>query len=137
MGVEPFLIASSVIASISQRLARQLCEECKEPYEPPRDQLLGLGFDPDAPENQDVTFYHGVGCANCRGTGYYGRIGLFEIMTMNQEIRELVVKRASADQIKEAAIANGMLTLTDDALDKATSGTTDLDEILRVVSTVR
>jgi type IV pilus assembly protein PilB len=137
MGVEPFLIASSVIASISQRLARKLCEECKEPYEPPRDQLLGLGFDPDAPENQDVSFYHGVGCSNCRGTGYWGRIGMFEIMMMNQEIRELVVKRASADQVKEAALANGMVTLAEDALDKAIHGVTDIDEILRVVSTVR
>lgn len=137
MGVEPFLIASSVIASISQRLARKLCEECKEPYKPGRDQLLGLGFDPDAPENQDVVFYTGRGCPACRNTGYKGRIGVFELMTMNTEIRELVVKRASADQIKEAALANGMVTLGMDALSKAMNGVTDIDEILRVVSTVR
>jgi len=137
MGVEPFLISSSVIASISQRLARKLCEECKRPYDPPRDQLLGLGFDPDAPENQDVVFYRGEGCPNCRNTGYRGRIGMFELMVMNQEIRELVVRRASADQIKEAALANGMVTLAMDALDKAMRGITDIDEILRVVSTVR
>ncbi len=137
MGVEPFLISSSVIASVSQRLARKLCEECKRPYKPPRDQLLGLGFDPDAPENQDITFYRGEGCPNCRNTGYRGRIGMFELMVMNQEIRELVVRRASADQIKEAALANGMVTLASDALDKAMKGITDIDEILRVVSTVR
>ncbi|MBD3292257.1 MAG: type II secretion system protein GspE, partial [Armatimonadia bacterium] len=137
MGVEPFLIASSIIASISQRLARKLCEECKEPYRPSRDQLLGLGFDPDAPENDDVVFYTGHGCSNCRNTGYKGRIGIFELMTMNTEIRELVVKRASADQIKEAALANGMITLGMDALDKAVQGVTDIDEILRVVSTAR
>jgi len=137
MGVEPFLIASSVIASISQRLARQVCTECREPYEPSRDQLLGLGFDRDAPENRDVVFYRGTGCQNCRGTGYRGRIGVFELMTMNSEIRELVVKRASADQIKEAAIANGMITLAEDALAKAKAGVTDVEEILRVVSTVR
>ncbi|MFW6156735.1 MAG: GspE/PulE family protein [Armatimonadota bacterium] len=137
MGVEPFLIASSVIASVSQRLARRLCDECKEPYQPPRDQLLGLGFDPDAPENEDITFYTGQGCSNCRNTGYRGRIGIFELMTMNTEIRELIVKRASADQVKEAALANGMITLGTDALDKAMSGITDIDEILRVVSTVR
>jgi len=135
--VEPFLIASSVIASISQRLARQVCTECREPYEPSRDQLLGLGFDRDAPENRDVVFYRGTGCQNCRGTGYRGRIGVFELMTMNSEIRELVVKRASADQIKEAAIANGMITLAEDALAKAKAGVTDVEEILRVVSTVR
>ena len=137
MGVEPFLISSSIIASVSQRHARKVSEECKEPYQPPRDQLLGLGFDPDAPENRDVVFYHGTGCPNCRGTGYRGRIGLFELMTMNQEIRDLVVKRASADQVKEAAIANGMTTMADDAIDKAKAGITDIDEILRVVSTVR
>ncbi|MGC9316934.1 MAG: GspE/PulE family protein [Armatimonadota bacterium] len=137
MGVEPFLISSSVIASISQRLARKLCDECKEPYEPPRDQLLGLGFDPDDPANEDVTFYRGTGCPACRNTGYRGRIGIFELMVMTQEIRELVVKRASADQVKEAALASGMVTLADDAMDKATSGITDVDEILRVVSTVR
>lgn len=137
MGVEPFLIASSVIASISQRLARKLCEECKQPVKPPRDQLLGLGFDPDAPENRDIVFYKGAGCSACRGTGYRGRIGIFELMVLNQEIRELVVRRASADQIKEAALANGMVTLAADALDKAMQGITDIDEILRVVSTVR
>ncbi len=137
MGVEPFLIASSVIGSLSQRLARKLCEECKEPYRPPRDQLLGLGFDPDAPENADVTFYKGQGCGNCRETGYRGRIGIFELLTMNGEIRELIVKRASADQIKEAAIANGMITLGEDAMRKARNGLTDIEEILRVVSTVR
>jgi len=137
MGVEPFLIASSVIGSLSQRLARKLCEECKEPYRPPRDQLLGLGFDPDAPENADVTFYKGQGCGNCRETGYRGRIGIFELLTMNGEIRELIVKRASADQIKEATIANGMITLGEDAMRKARNGLTDIEEILRVVSTVR
>ncbi|MFO8080876.1 MAG: ATPase, T2SS/T4P/T4SS family [Armatimonadota bacterium] len=137
MGVEPFLIASSIIASVSQRLARTLCEDCKEPYKPSRDQLLGLGFDPDAPENQDVTFFTGQGCGACRNTGYKGRIGIYEMMTMNTELRELVVKRASADQIKEAALANGMVTLSMDALDKAVRGITDIEEILRVVSTVR
>lgn len=137
MGVEPFLISSSVIASISQRLARKLCEECKHPVQPPRDQLLGLGFDPDAPENRDVVFYTGAGCSACRGTGYRGRIGIFELMMLNQEIRELVVRRASADQIKEAALANGMVSLAEDAMDKAIRGVTDVDEILRVVSTVR
>jgi|LSQX01.1.fsa_nt_gb type IV pilus assembly protein PilB len=137
MGVEPFLIASSVIASVSQRLARKLCTNCKEPTQPSRDQLLGLGFDPDAPENRDIVFYTGRGCPACRNTGYKGRIGIYELMTMNTEIRELIVKRASADQIKEAALANGMVTLGMDALQKAMNGITDIDEILRVVSTVR
>ena len=127
MGVEPFLISSSIIASISQRLARQICPHCKEPYEPRRDMLLGLGIDPDAPEYEDTVFYH--------GTGYRGRIGLFELMEMNEEIAELVVRRASAGQIREAAIASGMTTLRDDGINKVLDGITTVEEITRVVST--
>ncbi len=135
MGVEPFLISSSVIASISQRLARRICPHCKEPYEPRRDMLLGLGIDPDAPEYKDVVFYHGTGCDACRGTGYRGRIGIFELMELNEEIAELIVRRASAGQIREAAIASGMTTLREDGLEKVVNGITTVEEITRVVST--
>ncbi|MFO7945824.1 MAG: ATPase, T2SS/T4P/T4SS family [Armatimonadota bacterium] len=135
MGVEPFLIASSVIGSMSQRLARKICDNCKEPYDPPRDLLLAFGFDPDDPENQDVTFYHGVGCDSCRQTGYSGRIGVFELMEMNQEIGELVVKRASAGQVKEAALASGMITLGQDGFEKVLQGVTTVEELSRVVFT--
>ncbi len=135
MGVEPFLISSSVIASISQRLARQICPHCKEPYEPRRDMLLGLGIDPDAPEHADTVLYHGTGCDACRGTGYRGRIGLFELMEMNEEIAELIVRRASAGQIREAAIASGMTTLRDDGVTKVLNGITTVEEVTRVVST--
>jgi len=119
-GVEPFLICSSVIASISQRLARKICPYCKEPYEPRRDMLLGLGIDPDAPETKEITFYRGAGCDYCRGTGYRGRIGIFELMEMNEEIAELIVRRASAGQIREAAIASGMITLREDGIQEVT-----------------
>ncbi len=135
MGVEPFLISSSVIASLSQRLARKVCEKCKEPYEPPRDMLIGFGFDPDAPENKDMVFYHGRGCENCRQTGYRGRIGVFELMTMNQEVAELIVKRASAGQIKEAALAAGMVTLQKDGFRKVLRGQTTVEELTRIVFT--
>lgn len=135
MGVEPFLISASVIGCMAQRLARRICENCKEPYEPRRDQLLGLGFDPDAPENKDVTFYHGAGCDHCRQTGYVGRIGIFELMQMNQEIAELIVKHASYADIKEAAIAAGMRTLQQDGLQKVLSGITTVEEVARVVFT--
>jgi len=135
MGVEPFLISASVIGCMAQRLARRICENCKEPYEPRRDQLLGLGFDPDAPENKGVTFYHGAGCDHCRQTGYVGRIGIFELMQMNQEIAELIVKHASYADIKEAAIAAGMRTLQQDGLQKVLSGITTVEEVARVVFT--
>jgi type IV pilus assembly protein PilB len=135
MGVEPFLIASSVIASMSQRLARRICQECREEYQPRRDLLLGFGFDPDAPENRDQKFYRGVGCENCRFTGYRGRVGIYELMEMNEEIAELIVKRASAGQIKEAALAAGMITLSRDGFEKARMGWTNPDDLVRVVFT--
>jgi len=135
MGVEPFLISSSVIASISQRLARQICPHCRQPYEPRRDILLGLGIDPDDPETKEITFYRGTGCDSCRGTGYRGRIGLFELMEMTGEIAELIVRRASAGQIREAAIASGMITLREDGIDKVMNGITTVEEVTRVVST--
>ena len=133
MGVEPFLIASAMIASMSQRLARRICQECKEVYEPRKDLLLGFGFDPDAPENREQKFYRGVGCDNCRFTGYRGRVGIYELMEMNPEIAELIVKRASAGQIKEAALAAGMTTLSKDGFEKAKQGLTNPDDLIRVV----
>jgi type IV pilus assembly protein PilB len=135
MGVEPFLIASSIIASMSQRLARRICQECKEEYQPRKDLLLGFGFDPDDPANREQKFYRGVGCENCRFTGYRGRVGIYELMEMNQEIGELIVKRASAGQIKEAALAAGMITLNKDGFDKALMGLTNPDDLVRVVYT--
>ncbi len=135
MGVEPFLIASSIIGSMSQRLARKICPECKEEYRPPRDLLLSFGFDPDDPDNDGVKFYHGVGCSNCRETGYRGRVGVFELMEMNREISELIVKRASAGQIKEAALAHGMITLGMDGFEKVLQGRTTVEELTRVVFT--
>ena len=135
MGVEPFLIASSIIGSMSQRLARRVCEQCKEEYHPPRDMLLTFGFDPDDPANDGLKFYHGVGCGNCRETGYRGRTAIFEIMEMNREIGELIVKRASAGQIKEAALAAGMITLGMDGFEKVRDGITTVEELARVVFT--
>jgi type IV pilus assembly protein PilB len=135
MGVEPFLIASSVIASMSQRLARRICQECREPYVPSKELLLGFGFDPDDSANQEQKFYRGVGCENCRYTGYKGRVGIYELMEMNAEIAELIVKRASAQQIKEAALASGMTTLSKDGFEKAKQGLTNPDDLVRVVFT--
>lgn len=135
MGVEPFLISASLIGALAQRLARKICENCKEPYEPRRDFLLSFGFDPDLPENQDQLFYHGVGCEACRHTGYKGRIGVFELMIMTPEIQEMIVRRASTHDIKEAAKAQGMVTLQEDAFAKVKAGVTDIEEVTRVVFT--
>ena len=135
MGVEPFLISASIIGALAQRLGRTLCENCKEPYQPRRDQLLSFGFDPDLPENKDQVFYHGVGCEACRHTGYRGRTGIFELMIMTPELQEMVVRRASHQDIKEAAIAQGMRTLKMDAFNKVLAGVTDVEEITRVVFT--
>ena len=135
MGVEPFLISSAVICSLSQRLARRICAQCREEYKPRKDVLLGFGFDPDAPENREVKFYHGTGCEHCRGTGYHGRIGIYELLTMNGEIAELIVKRASAGQIREAALAAGMTTMGEDGFNKVMQGITTVDDLQRVVFT--
>ena len=135
MGIEPFLISSSVIASMSQRLARRVCAFCKEEYVPRKDLLLGFGFDPDAPENRDQVFYHGRGCDRCRQTGYTGRVAIFEVMEMNAELAELVAKRGTHGQIREAAMANGMVTLAMDGFRKALRGTTTVEDLTRVVAT--
>jgi type IV pilus assembly protein PilB len=135
MGVEPFLISSAIICSLSQRLARRICPQCREEYKPRRDVLLGFGFDPDAPENREVKFYHGTGCEHCRGTGYRGRIGIFELLMMNAEIAELITKRASAGQIREAALAAGMTTLGEDGFSKVLQGITTVEDLQRVVFT--
>ncbi len=136
MGVEPFLISASVLAVLGQRLVRRVCENCKEEYDPPRDLLLGFGWDPDNPPNPDQKFYRGRGCEKCRGTGYKGRMGIFELFAMNDEIRELIVRRAPLSEIEAAAKASGMKTLKEDAFRKVLAGYTNVEEIVRKVMTV-
>ncbi|MDR7419655.1 MAG: type II secretion system ATPase GspE [Armatimonadota bacterium] len=131
MGIEPFLISSSVIAVLAQRLARAICSRCKVAYTPPVDALGRLGGDIQL--DQDVVFYRGQGCDYCRGTGYRGRIGIFELLMVSDPIRELIVQRAAANEIKARAIRDGMRTLRDDGLEKVVSGVSTIDEILRVV----
>ncbi len=133
MGVEPFLISASMIGALAQRLARKICENCKEPYEPQRELLLRMGYDPK--RNPDVQFYKGHGCDTCRQTGFKGRIGLYELMRINEELAEMFVRRAPVSEIKEAARANGMHTLQEDGLRKAKDGLTTIEEIMRVVFT--
>jgi len=129
MGIEPFLISSSVLAILAQRLARQICQHCKIAYSPPPEALKRLGLD----ASKEVQLFRGQGCEECRFTGYKGRIGVFELLMLSDTIREMVVRRAPSPEIKAQAVREGMHTLRDDGLEKVLSGVSTIDEILRVV----
>jgi len=131
MGIEPFLIASSVIGVMAQRLVRTVCPKCKEQYQPPRDAVKRLGIELES--DTQVTFYRGRGCDHCRGSGYKGRLGVYELMFMTDRIRDLVLQKTSSHMIREAAIECGMKTLKDDAIAKILLGQTTLEECLRVI----
>jgi type IV pilus assembly protein PilB len=131
MGVEPFLISSSVLGVLAQRLARTICTNCREAYAPPVEALHRLGLKPE--QGEEILFYRGKGCDRCKGSGYKGRYGIFELMPMSEAIRELVLKGVSADQIRAQAVAEGMKTLADDGILKVLEGATTIDELLRVV----
>lgn len=131
MGVEPFLIASSLVGVLAQRLLRTICAKCKEPYMPPRDAMQRLAMNIEGHTN--VTFYRGRGCDLCKGTGYKGRTGIYELMPVTDKVRELVLARASSYALREAAIEAGMRTLREDAMQKILLGITTLEESLRVI----
>lgn len=131
MQVEPFLISSSVIAVLAQRLARAICTRCKVAYAPPPEALGRLGA--DATRDSAVVFYRGQGCEHCRGNGYRGRIGIFELLVISDAVRDMIVHQASATEIKAQAVREGMRTLRDDGLEKVITGVSTIDEILRVV----
>ena len=127
MGVEPFLVSSSVEGVLAQRLVRTICKHCKEAYKPDVDQLPK-----DFQLPPDGLLYRGRGCRECRNVGYKGRVGIYELLMMNDELRELVVQRASAGVIQEAAIRNGLKLLREDGFDKVRAGLTTCEEVLRV-----
>jgi type IV pilus assembly protein PilB len=131
MGIEPFLAASSVIGVVAQRLVRLLCSKCKEPYVPPPEVAVRYGLAADG--EPSPTIYRAHGCEACNNIGYKGRIGLFEIMPMEEDLRTLVVKSASTDAIKRTAVGLGMRTLQQDGVAKVLAGITSLEEMLRVV----
>ena len=133
MGVEPFLIASSTVGIMAQRLLRKVCEKCKQPYEPPRDAVKRLGMNLDEIDKSRVTFYRGKGCEQCKGSGYKGRVGCYELMPVTDKVRELILAHASAYAIREAAIEAGMKSLKEDAMEKILLGMTTLEESLRVI----
>lgn len=131
MGIEPFLITSSLIGVLAQRLVRVICVKCKESYAPPADALKRLGVDGE--RRADIRLFRGRGCEACRKTGYKGRIGVFELMVMTERLRALVVAGAPTEKLREAAIEEGMRTLRHDAVQKVLEGVTTFEEMLRVV----
>ena len=132
MGVEPFLVASSLIGATAQRLVRKVCQSCKHPVEPSEEVLTHLGF----PLEEGVTFYRGDGCEACGYTGYKGRVAISEILPISPEIQRLILRSASSKEIMAEGKRQGMKTLLDDAMNKAAEGVTTLEEVIRVVSTL-
>lgn len=130
MGIEPFLIASSVIAILAQRLVRVICPSCREKYVPSQEVLDDLKL------KDKFDFYRGKGCIKCNSTGFTGRIGIYELLLMNEEIKNMVTAKLSANQIKKTALANGMVTLYSDGIDKIRQGITTVEEVLRVTEEV-
>ncbi len=132
MGIEPFLISASIIGVIAQRLGRKLCERCKAPYTPPVEVMQRWGM--KEAQMQSATFFKPVGCADCSNRGYRGRVGIYEMLTLNEELGELIVRRAPLSEITQAALAGGMTSLQMDGMIKAQRGITTVEEVLRVVS---
>jgi len=134
MGVEPFLTASAVDCVIAQRLVRKLCEYCKEPYQATREMLERLDFPENVVEDwKNISLHRAVGCTRCSGTGYKGRVGIYEIMPVTEAIERLIVERKSADEIMRVAAAEGMITLRQDGLERVVQGKTSIEEISRVI----
>jgi type IV pilus assembly protein PilB len=130
MGVPAYLVASSVIAVLAQRLVRVNCPKCKQPHQPLDTQIEAAGITPEM--LQGATFMKGRGCANCQKSGYKGRLGIFELMIMNNKIRELAFQGAATQEIRRAAVGQGMRVMFEDGVAKALRGITTLDEVFRV-----
>ena len=130
MGVEPFLISSSVLAVVAQRLVRVLCNDCKETYNPNPIYLKSIGFSPE--HFKDRPIYKAFGCENCFKTGYRGRIGIFEIMVLTERLKSVILKTFDSSRIKHEAVQQKMRTLRQDGMQKVLEGTTTTEEVLRV-----
>jgi type IV pilus assembly protein PilB len=130
MGIEPFLVSSSIVLIVAQRLARKICPKCKEEHKASDAALLKIGFPPD--QIGKFTCYRGAGCPNCNNTGYRGRIALYEVMPVKEALKELILQGASSLDIKREAISLGMITLRQSGVRKVMDGMTSIEEILRV-----
>jgi len=130
MGVEPFLVTSSVIGIMAQRLLRVICDNCKEEYTPDEESLLNIGITPEMTEGKK--FYRGKGCPACLNTGYRGRTGVFELMLMDDSIKNLILKTSDANAIKNMAVKKGMTSLRHDGTQKVFDGISTIEEVFRV-----
>ena len=135
MGVEPFLVASSVIGILAQRLVRTLCSECKESYEATEEEVVELGLSPEM-VGPSPRLWRGVGCKGCFDTGYQGRIGIHEMLDPTDEVRKLILENVDSNTIKRRAKLQGMRTLREDGAQKVLAGLTSSAEVLRVTSEV-
>jgi type IV pilus assembly protein PilB len=137
MGVEPFLISSSIVGILAQRLIRVICPHCKEQVNATRESLLRYGMpvpeEIGADTHGELTLFKGRGCEKCKGTGYKGRSGVHELLVMNDAMRDAILRGAAAHELRQMAIDNGMKTLQQDAVAKILMGVTDLDEVIRVI----
>lgn len=131
MGVEPFLVSSTVDCVLAERLARRLCENCKQPYNPSIESLKKIGF--PVKDGEKLTLYRAKGCGKCKKTGYKGRVGIFELLPMSNAIRKHIMKNDPDNIIKKTAVEEGMFTLKRDGFEKAKLGVTSIEEVLRVV----
>ena len=129
MGIEPFLVATSVNLIQAQRLIRRICKDCKQEHQTPVEALIEVGFKGD--EAKSLKTYKGKGCSTCNNTGYKGRIGLYEVMEITDEIRELILIGASALELRKKAIDDGMITLRESGLHKIRAGVTTIEEVVR------
>jgi type II secretory ATPase GspE/PulE/Tfp pilus assembly ATPase PilB-like protein len=130
MGIEPFLVASSVEAVMAQRLVRNICQHCKTEQKVERDYLKRIGF--PAADIETAKFWRGAGCEECRQLGYQGRQGIYELLILNETLRPLILNRSAASTIAQKAMENGMRTLRTDGWNKVKTGKTTIEEVLRV-----
>jgi general secretion pathway protein E len=130
MGIEPFLVTSSVIAILAQRLVRVICSECKVPYVPDEAEYRSIGLTPEMVEGK--VFYRGVGCPSCMNTGYHGRSGIFELLMMTDEVKKTILKSSDAGAVKSQGVAQGMETLREAGAMKVLEGVTTIEEVFRV-----
>ncbi len=132
MGVEDYLLTSTVNGVVGQRLVRTLCEQCREEYSPPASFSKRMGLDKHVENYQNIRLYRPVGCKACGGQGYVGRLGIYEILVVDENIRKLILQKAATTDIQEAAIEAGMITMFEDGIDKALRGLTTIEEVRRI-----
>ncbi|WP_394936568.1 GspE/PulE family protein, partial [uncultured Ilumatobacter sp.] len=131
MGIEAFLVASSIVGVVSQRLLRKMCDNCREPYTPGADELAV--FRQHSGGSEKTTFFRGVGCSYCSGTGYRDRVGIYELLKITPEIRRLIVGWATTEELRRLAVAQGMRTMLREAMQNVEDDVTTIQEVIRTL----